>query len=171
MHRTSPVAFAAVGNAPQPFWRFLEALSLWVRGEPLTLSVQAGPLAGALWPFPTVDYLHRDSYLERIRSAEIVVASAGCGVVSDCARMGKPLILFPRRSDFGEHVNNHQVTFAADLRARPGIGYAENEEALSAEAARLLRSGEIPELGDGAARSAEAIEEFLTLCGGERRQP
>jgi hypothetical protein len=68
-------------------------------------------------------------------------------------------------------VNNHQVTFAADLRGRPGIGYAENEEALSAEAARLLRSGEIPELGDGAARSAEAIEEFLTLSGGERRRP
>lgn len=162
MHRSAPVIFGTVGNTPQPFRRFLVALSLWSERDELQLFAQAGPLAREAWPFPTVDYLDRDSYLDRIRSAEIVVASAGCGVVSDCARVGKPLIFFPRRSSQKEHVNDHQVTFAVDLQGRPGLGYAEDEVMLAAEAARLLKSGEVPKVGEGAVRTANAIEEFIS---------
>lgn len=127
--------------------------------------VQAGPLAEKKWPFPSVERLGRDEYFERLCHADLIVASAGFGVVSDCAKAGRPLILFPRRASLGEHLNDHQLHFALDLRRLMGIGVAEDVQSLVSEAKRLLDEEWQIERGDGPERTAQALRRFLAGRG------
>ena len=52
---------------------------------------------------------------ERLRAARIIISHAGVGSFVSCARAGKIPILVPRRRQFGEHVDDHQVAWAARM--------------------------------------------------------
>ena len=49
---------------------------------------------------------------EKIEEAETVIAHAGAGITLLCIQMGHKPLLIPRRKAFGEHVDDHQVSFA-----------------------------------------------------------
>ncbi|MFK4751344.1 glycosyltransferase [Oceanobacter antarcticus] len=51
-------------------------------------------------------------FSELIERARLVIAHAGMGTIIQCASIGKPLIIVPRLSRFGEHRNDHQVDTA-----------------------------------------------------------
>lgn len=161
MHGPALLIFGSVGNTPQPFARFLDALAAWTLRDSVKVRVQAGPLARRAWPFPAFDVCTRDEFDHEIRMASLVVASAGFGIVSTCARLERPVILFPRCGALGEHVNDHQRRFAEGMRGRAGIGVAESLQELASEARRLIATGAVPVRGDGAKRTAAEIERFL----------
>lgn len=52
-----------------------------------------------------------------IKKAEIVVSHAGVGSVILSLSLGKIPIIFPRRYDLGEHLDNHQMEFAKKIEA------------------------------------------------------
>lgn len=76
-------------------------------------------------------------FLELVESARVIVGHAGVGTVLAAEKYRKPLIVFPRSSDLGEHRNDHQKATANALMDRPGISVANDREQLEA----LLRSG------------------------------
>lgn len=51
-------------------------------------------------------------FFSLIERARLVIAHAGMGTIIQCASIGKPLIIVPRLSQFGEHRNDHQVDTA-----------------------------------------------------------
>lgn len=53
--------------------------------------------------------------------ARVIVAHAGIGTILSAKRFCRPLIILPRRFDYGEHRNDHQVATAEALRHLPGI--------------------------------------------------
>ncbi|KQN04300.1 glycosyltransferase [Sphingomonas sp. Leaf25] len=65
-----------------------------------------------------------------LRQASLIVGHAGIGSVLMAQKMGKPLLVMPRRIAFGEHRNDHQLATARALEERPGIYVAFDEEAL-----------------------------------------
>ena len=65
-----------------------------------------------------------------ISSASRVVAHAGMGTVLAAKRLGKPLIIFPRRVEFREHRNDHQLATAKHLNGYPGVFVAWTKEEL-----------------------------------------
>ena len=68
--------------------------------------------------------------------ASIIVAHAGIGTVLTAKRFSKPIILVARKADLGEHRNDHQNATVGQLRGRPGVYVAADQEELKA----LLKS-------------------------------
>jgi len=68
--------------------------------------------------------------------ASVIVSHAGMGTVLTAQKLGKPIIIFPRRAALGEHRNDHQMATTAQMKDRPGVYAAYNEEDLQ----RLLQS-------------------------------
>lgn len=50
----------------------------------------------------------RDSFEEHIRSADLIISHAGMGVIMDCIKYNKKLILVPRDPSLGENIDGHQ---------------------------------------------------------------
>ncbi len=55
---------------------------------------------------------------EAMRQADVVVAHAGVGTALAALEVGKCPVLVPRRGSWGEHVDDHQIQIARELRAR-----------------------------------------------------
>jgi UDP-N-acetylglucosamine transferase subunit ALG13 len=59
--------------------------------------------------------------MERLyESARIIVSHAGIGAIISAIKHNKPIIVIPRRMEYGEHFDNHQVDIARELE-REGI--------------------------------------------------
>lgn len=56
-----------------------------------------------------------------VRQCRLVVSHAGIGTVLTAQRFSRPILLFPRRFEMGEHRNDHQVATVQNLEGRSGI--------------------------------------------------
>lgn len=54
-------------------------------------------------------------------TCRVVVSHAGMGSVITARRLGKPIVVVPRRSALLEHRNDHQVATAGQLENRTGV--------------------------------------------------
>jgi UDP-N-acetylglucosamine transferase subunit ALG13 len=88
-----------------------------------------------------------------VAEARLIVSHAGIGTVLTAARMGKPVVLVPRRASLGEHRNDHQLATVRQLAGRPGIVVAEDETALADAIAQGLTLE-----GGAAVQSASALQ-------------
>jgi beta-1,4-N-acetylglucosaminyltransferase len=58
-----------------------------------------------------IDYIqtqNKKSFDEHIKSADLIISHAGMGVILDCIKYHKKLILVPRDPSLGEHIDAHQ---------------------------------------------------------------
>lgn len=79
--------------------------------------------------------------IERLMaSCDVVVAHAGTGTALSSMLAGRPPVLVPRRAEFGEHVDDHQVPTALELARR---GVAIHAEADRLDRALLLRAASL----------------------------
>ena len=85
---------------------------------------------------PGAAYLSHEETRERIAGADAIVCHGGPGTIVDCLRSGTMPIVVPRRHSEGEHVDDHQVRFAARLEESAYIKVAHS----SAELAELLEA-------------------------------
>ena len=74
-----------------------------------------------------------------VERSQLIVAHAGIGTVLTAQRFGKPILLFPRRFDHGEHRNDHQVATARNLQGRSGLLIAMDEDELKDRIAEGLK--------------------------------
>jgi UDP-N-acetylglucosamine transferase subunit ALG13 len=114
------VIFVTIGTQ-LPFTRLVSAMdSLAVElGEPVV--AQIGPDAGNYPHLEIADHMTPARFEETFRAARAVVAHAGIGTILSAKRLGKPLILMPRRHALGEHRNDHQLATARCIEGRPGL--------------------------------------------------
>lgn len=105
--------FVTVGTYEVPFDRLLGAVANLPGNEQLV--VQHGP--SLIRPEAAVcdAYLPFDDVMTRMREARVVITHAGVGSVMASLAVGKRPIVVPRRSTFGEIVDDHQVVFARRL--------------------------------------------------------
>jgi UDP-N-acetylglucosamine transferase subunit ALG13 len=108
--------FASVGNATQPFERFLRMVDEAAGRTGRTALIQTGG-RGAFQPSHSdaVDFVTRERFEELLRYADYVVTHAGVGSVMSAVRLGKLPIVVARRKGLGEHVNDHQLELAHEL--------------------------------------------------------
>jgi UDP-N-acetylglucosamine transferase subunit ALG13 len=107
--------FVTVGMSDFPFDRLLEAVDD-LPELVHSLVVQIGP--SAVRParavcHPFLSFADLTAYMQ---SADVVVAHAGVGSVLLALAAGTPLLVVPRRKEFGEAIDDHQPLFAAHLR-------------------------------------------------------
>ena len=66
-------------------------------------------------------YLSFGQLCENVRASSVVITHAGAGSTLVCIQQGKHPVMVPRRSGWGEHVDEHQVPFARKL-SEGGMG-------------------------------------------------
>jgi UDP-N-acetylglucosamine transferase subunit ALG13 len=142
--------FVSVGTHEAPFDRLLRAVDDLRLDEPLV--VQYGPSQIRCARATTeVAYLSFDDVVAYIREARAVVTHAGVGSVMISLANSKQPIVVPRRHQFGEHVDDHQLELARRLDATGLVTLVEEPErlaeALAEEAAPAGQVAGMPWLG------------------------
>jgi len=98
----------------------------------------------------------------------LIVSHAGMGSIISALKFKKPIIIFPRMAEKGEHRNNHQFATAKWLEDKSGIKVAWDEAALMEllnDAEKLTSGDEISEFA-----SAELLTNLKRLFSDRRKR-
>lgn len=160
--------FVTIGSM-FPFDRLIREMDRWAEttGERDMLA-QIGTGSYVPRHMRHVRKLSQPDFAQAMAGAEMIVAHAGMGTVITAGRLGRPLVLLPRRKDWGEHTTDHQIATANWLRGKPGIFVADGDADLpdaiaAARAADLSGAARLPPVADPAftGRLRAAILDFL----------
>ena len=125
----SPLVLVTVGTDHHPFDRLIGWIDRWQPPGRVRLVVQYGtavpPRVAEGSPFLTPD-----EFAELLGAADAVVCSGGPGAIMEARAVGLRPIVVPRRSNLGEHVDDHQRAFADFMAARDLVTLADEEAAL-----------------------------------------
>jgi UDP-N-acetylglucosamine transferase subunit ALG13 len=134
-----PVVVVAVGTDHHPFTRVIGWVDRWLaRGgaDRSETVVQYGTAPAPKWG-RAVAYLEHKDFTDLVARATVVVCHGGPATIAECRRLGRVPVVVPRRPEYGEHVDNHQVLFSSRLADKKLVHVATTEE----ELAGLLDAG------------------------------
>lgn len=100
-----------------PFHRLVERLASVLPGTTEVLW-QTGSTDGGRHGIQGLEFVPSDVLDAAMAEADLVVAHAGVGSALAAFGSGRHPLLVPRRASHGEHVDDHQVQIAAELRRR-----------------------------------------------------
>lgn len=110
--------FVTVGTHEQPFNRLVEYMDEWADGHDEDVIIQTGYSTyvphKAIWR----KLLPYQEMVKNVRDARIVITHGGPSSFIMPLQLGKIPIVMPRKHELGEHVNNHQVSFAHSVADR-----------------------------------------------------
>jgi UDP-N-acetylglucosamine transferase subunit ALG13 len=127
-----PLVVVTVGTDHHPFERLLGWVDEWLTGgaeDRVVCVVQHGtgrPPRGAR----CVHYLEHDEFSDLVGRAAAVVSHGGPATIAECRKLGRVPLVVPRRAEFGEHVDDHQVLFADRLASRGHVVLVDDREQL-----------------------------------------
>jgi UDP-N-acetylglucosamine transferase subunit ALG13 len=136
--------FVSVGNATQPFPRLLGAVAAIADSLPQPVVVQhgSGVFQGA--GCDARSFVDMAEFEQRVATAELLIMHAGAGSVINAVRAGKVPVVMPRRSAFGEILDDHQIEFALALEQAGRVVVVDEPSELAGAvrwALELQRSG------------------------------
>jgi UDP-N-acetylglucosamine transferase subunit ALG13 len=106
----------AVGTDHHPFHRLIDWIDGWAaRNRQRSVLVQRGtsrPTSAC----PSEEMLPHAELLESFATASVVICHGGPSTVMDARASGRFPIVVARDPAFGEHVDDHQMRFAAHMR-------------------------------------------------------
>ncbi len=119
--------FVTVGTHEQPFDRLLREIDRLAATGALPEEVFCQTGYSTYTPqVPSARMLSHDEMQARIALASLVVAHGGPGSILPVLARRKPLVLVPRQRRFGEHVDDHQVTFCRRVGRERGVPVVED---------------------------------------------
>lgn len=172
--QTRPVdVLVTVGTDHHRFDRLVAWSDAWAAKNPeMRVLIQRGESRSAEF-CESQKMFGYDEILAHMAAARAVVTQGGPAGMTDARSMGLCPIVVPRRSDLGEHVDDHQVRFCSWMADRDLIHLADDEQAfhalldLAAEDRDVFR---IEAGNDSVAQSVEAFESLVEpLIGKPRR--
>lgn len=112
--------FVTVGTHEQPFNRLVEYMDKWADRHDEEVVIQTG--------FSTYEPIKADwnkfySYetmIDKVEKARIVITHGGPSSFIMPLQIGKVPVVIPRRHEFDEHVNDHQIDFCNQVAKRLG---------------------------------------------------
>lgn len=112
--------FVTVGTHEQPFNRLVEYMDKWAEGHDEEIIIQNGfstyEPKYATWS----KLLPYQQMVANVGKARIVITHGGPSSFIMPLQVGKIPIVVPRKYEFNEHVNDHQVNFAKAVAERQG---------------------------------------------------
>lgn len=115
--------FVSLGNANFSFIRLLNLLSQCPVDFNVTVQYGYSSIPDLLLGMKNikfVDFITESEFKSQIIESDIVIGHAGIGFISICLQFGKMPFVLPRRSEYDEHINDHQCEFV-DLYKNDGI--------------------------------------------------
>jgi UDP-N-acetylglucosamine transferase subunit ALG13 len=123
--------FVSVGNATQPFDRLLRAVCANLGSLSAPVFVQSGSTRFDCGGTQAAAFVAMDEFERRVAEATLVVMHAGAGAVIHAVRAGKVPVVMPRRTGYGEHVDDHQIEFGSKLAQAGLVVMAQEPEDLA----------------------------------------
>jgi UDP-N-acetylglucosamine transferase subunit ALG13 len=125
------VIFVTVGSQ-EPFDRLIRAVDEWA-GLRARSDVFAQIASSDFRPqhIEFTQFLEPSKFSSAMQEARIIVAHAGMGSIISALELGKPIVVMPRRADFRETRNDHQVATAERFGQQGRIIVAAREQDLA----------------------------------------
>lgn len=115
--------FVTVGTQ-LPFPRLLDAMNDLAPDLPQPVIAQCGQREPRWTNIECHDTLTPDAFKTFTNTAALMVSHAGIGSILTAKSLGLPLIILPRRHEFGEHRNDHQLATARYVQSLQGVHVA-----------------------------------------------
>lgn len=125
--------FVTVGSQ-EPFDRLIRAVDEWARLR--ARSDVFAQIASSQFRPQHIEFTHSiepSEFNQVMREARVIVAHAGMGSIISALELGKPIVVMPRRHEFRETRNDHQVATAERFGAQGRIIVANDEQDLPAK--------------------------------------
>lgn len=103
--------FVTLGSQKFQFNRLLEEIDRLIKTGRIAEAVFAQTGYSTYQPkyFLFKDFLDREEYKNCIEKSSFVITHGGTGAIIGSLKKGKKVIAIPRRVEFEEHVDNHQL--------------------------------------------------------------
>ena len=112
--------FVTVGTHEQPFNRLVKYMDSWALNHREEVVIQTGFSTFIPKNCKYREYFPYKEMVENVDKARIVITHGGPSSFIMPLYKHKVPIVVPRRKEFGEHVNNHQVDFCKQVAERQG---------------------------------------------------
>ena len=133
--------FVTVGGQ-LPFDRLIRAVDEWAGRAPgADVFAQIGGGGYAPHHLRWERFLSPTAFRHAMTQADAVIGHAGVGTILTALELGKPVLVFPRRAEFREHRNDHQLATARYFAARGHVLAAFTEAELLARIEWLRSHG------------------------------
>jgi UDP-N-acetylglucosamine transferase subunit ALG13 len=170
----SPIIFATVGTDRHPFDRLVRWLDHVAAGNSnLQCVIQYGTSTPPAFA-AGIDYLNHDQLLGWIDRAAVVITHGGpASIIQVRERHGRPIVI-PRDPSRGEHVDRHQLDFAAMLVRTGAVDIASSADDLAALVEQHLQTEPTPSSAlvgapVGVVRFADEVNAVLSYRNPRRR--
>ncbi len=100
-----------LGTQDNSFHRLLEEVQRLIDKKVITekVIVQAGRTKYASKDMEIHSLMPEEKLAELMKKSDLVITHGGVGSIVMALKMGKKVIAVPRLSEFGEHINDHQI--------------------------------------------------------------
>lgn len=78
----------------------------------------------------TYQFMDRPQFEQCVSECSVLITHGGVGTIMSGIRAGKPVVVVPRRRQYGEHVDDHQIEAARALSAHKCLVICMNTEFL-----------------------------------------
>ncbi len=108
-------------------------------------------------------FVPHEEYLDLFKKSKLVISHCATGPIIYAKKFNKPIILFPRRAELNEHIDNHQIETAQSVEGIEGIRVVYHEDELKEAILSLLNTGDVSKEMRGPRDTGiiDAIKEFL----------
>ena len=108
------MVFVAVGTQKFPFNRLLKEVDHLVEQGILEGEVfaQVGHSDYVPRNYAYQDFISKDEFQSCIDRCDLLITHSGVATIIAGLKQEKPVVVVPRISEFGEHVDNHQIQIA-----------------------------------------------------------
>jgi UDP-N-acetylglucosamine transferase subunit ALG13 len=121
--------FVTVGTQ-LPFDRLIGMVEQWAKTSGEEVVAQIGESEFESDIITCIEHLKPNEFTEYIKSCRLIVSHAGMGTILTALQFEKPLVIFPRRAEFKEHRNDHQLATFKSFRDKNGVYAVETAEEL-----------------------------------------
>lgn len=116
--------FVILGTQKFPFARLIKAVEELVlsghfqKDEVLIQSTLPGYETSEV---NIVNLIPADKFNSLLKDADIIITHAGVNSILSCMKYQKSFLIVPRRKEFGEHVDDHQMEIAEVMSSQYGV--------------------------------------------------
>lgn len=151
--------YFTVGTHTAQFDRLVRAADLYAATTSEMVVVQRGSSRVETTAAQSFDFCDLEEMTRLIQDARVVVCH-GADTVLDVLRAGKPVLVIPRREQFGEHLNDHQVDFAEALARQGWVTLIDDPDVGLADAIERAATLAVPSV-PGEPQLASAIRSLI----------
>ena len=133
--------FVILGTQDKGFVRLLEEIDRLINDGVISDSViaQIGHTKYYSENMKLMDFIGIDQFNDYIKSADLIITHGGVGAILNALLQHKKVIAVPRRAEFNEHENDHQIEIVQEFK---NYGYIQGTLSVNGLKEEIMKNNE-----------------------------